>query len=211
MLRGHIDNITSTGCIEGWAFDTSRPTRPLAISVVHDEIEIASGLANLYRGDLVDAGCGVGWCAYSLKADQSPLKLRKGRVSLRNRDSGEEISSTINLPFKEVGQTPMSSVSNVVALDPTLISEISQLNGCAPIFAEFIRRYGVEPFVRTAYAYILGRTADPSGLANYAGGIRKGIVTPLGLLVILWEGSEFRKGARQLPAPNSQAFPFFWD
>ena len=58
MLSGYIDGVTSSGYIEGWAYDTHCPSRPLALSIREERHELANGVANRYRADLVDAGIG---------------------------------------------------------------------------------------------------------------------------------------------------------
>jgi hypothetical protein len=67
---------------------------------------------------------------------------------------------------------------------------------------------GVEAFVRAAYAYVLGRPADASGLASYGELLRKSTLTPLQLLTTLTDCDEFRSRPRLLAAPITTAFPF---
>jgi hypothetical protein len=89
-----------------------------------------------------------------------------------------------------------------------VIHGIWQLRQCDGLFNEFIRQHGLETFLSVAYAYVLGRPADESGLALYSRLIREAALTPVGVLAALEDSAEFRSRSRQLAAPNSPTFPF---
>jgi hypothetical protein len=71
-----------------------------------------------------------------------------------------------------------------------------------------IKARGVEAFIRAAYVYVLGRPADPSGMAAYAGMIARGELTPFGMVKALSESEEFRAAPRLLAAPMERGFIF---
>jgi hypothetical protein len=102
----------------------------------------------------------------------------------------------------------LATVADVVAADPTVLASISQLGGCEEVFARYLATHGVDAFVRAAYLYVLGRTADASSLETYGSMIRKSSLSALRLLEILSDNDEFRSRTRLLAAPNTSGFPF---
>jgi hypothetical protein len=212
MLVGHLDSITSSKFVEGWAYDTDAPVSPLTISLVNNKgDEIGWGLAHLFREDLAASGHGCGWCAFRVRTESSITKLRKSALVLAERTTRKPITVTSSISFNEDSDAPLSSVTDITACDPTMINSVSQLLGCDELFNGFIRARGVNAFVRATYVYILGRPADPNGLDLYAGLIRSGAIKPFRLLEILSDSEEFHAKPRLLGAPNMPGFPFKCD
>ncbi len=56
-IRGHIDS-TGGGVVAGWIADATG--RPVAVTLLIDDIVVASGTAGLFRQDLLDVGIGTG-------------------------------------------------------------------------------------------------------------------------------------------------------
>ena len=208
MLRGHIDVVTSSGYIDGWAFDRDEPTRPLTVSILAKGQQVAHGVANRYRPDLVDAGIGTGWCAFRLRASGSMSRLSRSRLSLSLFPGNEEIFQTNAPNISEDNDLHLKSVRELVSSDPTLVDSIGQLRGCNFIFSKLIDSNGIEVFIRAAYIYVLNRPADPSGLVHYDEMIRSGKITPFGLLEALGDSDEFRSAPRSLTAPTQPGFIF---
>jgi hypothetical protein len=209
MLHGYIDVVTSSGYVDGWAWDTDQPYYPLIVALIdHRGNEIAWGSAHRYRGDLVTAKCGVGWCAFRLRLMAMVDSILNVSLTLMNRTSNEEIYRAESIPFVEAEEAAIVSIEDVCRFDPTALDTIDQLRGCEDIFAAFIRRYGVDVFIRTAYVYVLGRPADVSGRSRYARLLRQASITPFSLLLILSESDEFRSRPRLLSPPNQSGFPF---
>jgi hypothetical protein len=209
MLKGYIDGIASSGYIEGWAFEEDTPLEPLTIAVLDAKNhEVAWGLAHRHREDLSTAGLAAGWCAFRIRTLASVSRLRNQELTLIERASRTRICCRSFIPYVEDWDAAFSAISEVVADDPTTIRSISQLNGCDLIFAQFLKRHGINAFVRAAYVYVLGRPADASGLVTYGAMIRKNVLSPFHLLVTLSDSEEFVSRARLLSAPNTSAFPF---
>jgi hypothetical protein len=209
VLKGYIDGITSSGYIEGWAFNAATPLDPLPVSILDDsDREIAWGLAHHYREDLSAAGCAAGWCAFRVKATGSVSRLKKQPLTLAARSMQTKILRRFPVPYTEDWNTGLSNVAEIVASDPTTITSIFQLKGCELIFGDFMKTRGVDAFIRAAYVYALGRPADTSGLASYGQMIRRNTLTPFHLLELLTNSDEFRSRLRLLAAPNSMGFPF---
>ncbi len=209
MLAGHIDTITSPGFVEGWAYDRSAPARPLTVSVLDPAgQEIAWGLAHRYREDLALAQIGTGWCAFQLRVAGPVSRLRKLALSLLDRASQTEIHRAGPALFAEDSERLLSNVGDVTRADPTVIGAVEQLRGCTGLFERFIQQRGEDMFVRTAYVYVLGRSADTAGLELYGGLLRNAKLTPYNLLGTLYNSNEFRSRPRLLGAPNTPAFPF---
>jgi hypothetical protein len=209
MLRGHLDTLVSSGLFEGWAYDTGAPAEPLLVAIKDDQgLEVACGFAHRYRDDLVAANCGIGWCAFQLRTSESVSRLRRIPLLLIEKTSDQTIFAVRTIKYVEGFDERATSVEEVTALDPTVISSVDQLNGCGTIFDAFIKARGVDAFVRAAYVYVLGRSADAEGLALYGKLIRQALLSPYVMLRTLAESSEFRSRPRSLVAPNMLGFPF---
>lgn len=209
MLAGHIDSVTSSGYIEGWAFDRAAPARPLLVAVRDDGgEEVAWGLAHRYREDLVTAQCGIGWCAFQLRAAVSVARLRRCAVVLACRATGQQIHRADPAAYLENSEPLLNGIAALTESDPTLLSAVEQLRGCEAMFAAFVKEHGVDAFVRAAYLYVLARPYDASGRALYGRLLHNGLMTPYNLLRALYDSDEFRSRPRLLSAPNTAAFPF---
>jgi len=208
MFRGHIDSVTSLGFVEGWAVDQTQPTRMLEVAIRVDGEVVARGFALLFREDLMNAGCGLGWCAFRLRLDVPVERVREALVELIDHASGIVIFSRQELPLIEDGEVPASSIKILVEGDPTIIKGLWQLRQCEHMLMDFIRRHGVETFIDAAYAYVLGRAADHAGRLQYTRCIRQASLSPVGVLEVLGDIDEFRSKVRQLASPKSPAFPF---
>jgi hypothetical protein len=208
VLRGHLDNVTSLGYIEGWALDTEAPTRIVEVSVVAGGVEIAWGLAHRFREDLMTAGLGLGWCAFRVRLGVPLEEIQASPVRLLERGEGTALFDLERIPTIEDEEPRVETMEALAFTDPTVIHGIWQLRQCDGLFNEFIRQHGLETFLSVAYAYVLGRPADESGLALYSRLIREAALTPVGVLAALEDSDEFRSRSRQLAAPNSPTFPF---
>lgn len=209
MIRGHLDALTPGGFAEGWAFDDAAPDAVLMVRLLGpDAAELARGLANLHRGDLAEVGFRHGWCAFRLRLARPTEALRGARLALCDAATGAEIHATDAWRIREAAEPDGATVESVVAQDPTVLRSIRQLEGCSGIFAGFLARHGIPAFIRTAYAYVLGRPADAAGLASYERMLRNGALTPFGLLLLLADSGEFREAPRQLAAPVDAGFVF---
>ncbi|MGA2044380.1 MAG: DUF4214 domain-containing protein [Roseiarcus sp.] len=211
MVRGHIDALLSSGYVEGWALDTNAPATSLPIAILEEpNVVLASGLANLFREDLVDAGCGVGWCAFRFRI-AAPEKLRRTMLTLVDLKSRAIIGRHDPVAFLYASEPDAGTIAHVIADDPTMIRSIEELRGCDVLFRNLILRGGVDAFVRAAYVYVLSRPADSDGLGHYGRQLRAGAMTPFNLLRALAASDEFRARPRQLVAPSSAAFPLGCD
>ncbi len=208
MLRGHLDVVTSSGFIDGWAYDTQSPAKPLALCVHADGEEVARGLANCFRADLMEASIGTGWCAFRFRAAGSAGRLRRATLTLAELPWNTPLALTGTPRLVEDTDLPLTVLDEIARSDPTQITSIEQLRGCTEIFTTLIKAAGVEAFVRAAYIYALGRPADPTGLRLYGGLIGGGELSPFGLLQALCDGDEFRAASRILIAPTEPGFIF---
>ncbi len=208
MLRGHLDNITSLGFIEGWALDPDVPAKPVEVSVLQGGVEIAWGLAHRFRPDLLSAGFGLGWCAFRLRTKLPLDEVQAQPLRLVERGSGATLFEVERISDIEDAVPPAATMEGLTRADPTVIGGVWQLGLCNDLFLQFIRQHGLETFLGVAYAYVLGRPADESGLTIYSRSIRQASLTPVGVLLALEDSDEFRGRPRQLAAPNSATFPF---
>jgi hypothetical protein len=209
MIRGHLDALTPAGFAEGWAYDDATPDGVLTVRVQDPAgEELGLGFANLFRGDLAEVGFRHGWCAFRLRLSRPTEALRGARLSLHEATSGAQIHATDAWRIREAAEPTGTAVEAVVAQDPTVLRSVQQLQGCADLFARFVARHGQTEFIRTAYAYVLGRPADAAGLASYERMLRIGALTPFGLLLLLADSVEFREQPRLLASPADPGFVF---
>jgi hypothetical protein len=209
MISGRLEKLFSGGYVEGWAFDSQAPERPLVIDVrTGAGGVIAQGLANLFRDDLADRGEGLGWCAFRLRLAKPAAEFMRHPLALHDKDSGFRIDFAAEIPFIDGDVLTGNLGWNVAGSDPFVIGSISQLRACEDQFARFVRTKGVNAFVRAAYIYALGRLADPESLAIHGDMMRNGRLAPFRLLKMIADTKEFRSRPRELAAPNAPGFPF---
>jgi hypothetical protein len=206
---GYIDAVTSSGWAEGWAFDEQRPGAPLIVAVQDAHgAEIALGPAQLYRRDLAETGHSYGWCAFRLRLTKPVSQIRAAPVQLIAKISRERMFGPEVPRYRETPDDAVETVADLIAADPTVIASLDQIDGCNELFDAFIMARGVEGFVRAAYVYVLGRSIDGDGLANYTRLLRQKRLTPYALLWTLADSEEFRSRPRSLMAPTAAGFPF---
>ncbi|SHI73264.1 hypothetical protein SAMN02745194_00971 [Roseomonas rosea] len=209
MIRGHLDALTAAGFVEGWAFDTEAPGRPLKLRVLDPEgQELALGYAHLFRADLAHVNFGHGWCAFRLRLGRPVAEVAEIPVSLQSADTGDEIQAARILKLRDGAEPRGDTLARVVAGDPRVATSIDQLRGYGPVLQDFMARRGITEFIRTAYLYVLGRPADEDGIRSYAPLLGIGALTPFGLLAVLAASEEFRSRPRSLTAPNTPGFVF---
>ena len=209
MIRGRLETLYSQGFLEGWAYNTDRPLRPLVVEVRDaDGQSIALGYAHLYRELLARAKHAGGWCGFRLRTARAAKILRKVELGLYDTASGARIYYTEDVAFAD-GWTPEFDGGELgLTFDPFAIDRIEQLAGVADIFDAYVRSRGAAAFVATAYVYTLGRVADAEAVALYGKMLRERSLTPFGLIELLADGKEFKFRPRQPAAPIAPSFPF---
>jgi hypothetical protein len=209
MYLGHIDAVTIGGNIYGWACAAQPTPQPVTVTVYTMEgVEVAWGLAHLFREDLVAAKVGYGWCAFQLRAKTSAWKFGCRDLILAERTRGVVIAKLKDVPFRPDEDTTVTDIATLSMTDPTMLSGLHQLEGCDDLFRRYILKFGIEPFICAAYVYVLGRAVDESGLATYGRLLRRRKMLPMELLRALFESEEFTSRSRFLVAPNMPGFPF---
>ncbi len=209
MLRGYLDAITSSGHIEGWAYDTEAPFAGLHVSVLADDGRcLGQGIAGGFREDLMAAGIAGGWCAFRIRLSSSTTGVRAFDLMRLAGKSGAELIARQSVPYVVREEEPIQTVSELIDADPTRITSLHQLSGCDFLFKQFVKANGSEAFVRTAYMYLLARSADPPGLLAYKRYMESKGVTPYGVLLAISDSEEYRSKERRHLAPTASAFPF---
>lgn len=208
MLRGYLDVVTSSGHIEGWAYDSEDPLAAVRVRIIaDDDHELGVGTAHGYREDLAAAGHAAGWCAFRIRLKESTGVRTFGLVVV-DHEGGEVILHRQAVPYAVREETPIGSLSELLASDPTLIDSLEQLRGCNPLFERFIKTKGPAAFVGAVYVYLLGRPADGTGLNAYQTHLRSKRVSPYELLRTIADSDEYRSCPRHHWAPTAPAFPF---
>jgi hypothetical protein len=209
MKSGRLERLFSEGYVEGWAFDQQSPHRPLVVDIrAGEKTVVAQGLANIYREDLENERLGLGWCAFRLRLTEPATELIRDQLTLYDNVSGLRMNVSTTMLYVLGNPYVGSHPENVATFDPFVTARISQLRACEDLFAHCLRSRGAAVFVRTAYIYMLGRSADLESLAIHTEMVAKGSLTPLRLLEVIAETTEYRAGLRELAAPNAPGFPF---
>jgi hypothetical protein len=200
--------VTSSGHIEGWAYDSEDALGAVRIRIIaDDDRELGVGNAHSYREDLAEAGHAAGWCAFRIRLAES-IGVRTFGLVVAGRDGREFVLRRQPVPYAVHEEIPIRSMPELFASDPTLIDSLALLRGCNPLFEQFIKANGVSAFVGAAYVYLLGRPADSSGLGAYQTHLRSKRVSPFELLMTIADSDEYRSRPRYHWAPTAPAFPF---
>jgi hypothetical protein len=208
-LRGALDGVCHSGYVQGWAYDTRSPLRPLCVMVLDQRRrEVARGLAGGYRKDLAYEGHAAGWCALRLRLHEEPGKLAWQRLTLVRAPSRERIFRSESIPYLVTDTIQEAGLAGLVAADPTLIQSLDQLRACEALFDEYIEARGAEAFVRAAYRYLLSRPVDANGLTSSMKHLRARMLSPFGLMQTIADSEEYRSRPRPHCAPIMAAFPF---
>lgn len=88
MLSGRVDDMKH-GKISGWAFNEEQPSEHLLIRVMRGPQVIASGVANMMRRDLPDAGVGDGDHAFAIDMPSNVTSLLELMVIAQSQKAGE--------------------------------------------------------------------------------------------------------------------------
>jgi hypothetical protein len=141
-----------------------------------------------------------------IDAGQSPRRCRE--LTLADRRTFARISRRAAVPYVRDAGTRIRSIAQLADTDPSVIRSLEELEGCAELFGRFIAARGAEAFVRTAYVYLLGRTADKPGLNAYARLLRSTGISAFALLKTIADSEEYRSRPRRHTAPTMPGFPF---
>jgi hypothetical protein len=90
MLSGRVDDVQH-GKVSGWAFNDEQPSEHLLIRVMRGPQVIASGVANITRRDLPDAGVGDGDHAFSIDLPPNVTSSLELVVVAQSQKAGEII------------------------------------------------------------------------------------------------------------------------
>jgi hypothetical protein len=208
MPRGHIDWVDRCGLIVGWAHDETRPFDAMLVSIVDlEDVEIAAGLAHLYRQDLAKEGFARGWCHFRLRSQEPIEVVRHQPLRLVDKTTNKVLYGPHVANYLETNEPSFDNVEQLIAGDPTVLQSSEPLEACEADLKSFAATQGVEAFARTAHIYVLGRV-DHQALALHKQLVSEGRLSPATLIRLLADSSEFRTSGRRLAAPNSPDFPF---
>ncbi len=88
MLSGRVDEMQH-GKIFGWAFNDEQPSEHLVIRVMRGAQVIASGVANITRPDLPDAGVGDGDHAFKIDIPPNITSFQGLMIIAQSQKAGE--------------------------------------------------------------------------------------------------------------------------
>jgi hypothetical protein len=88
MLTGRVDELKK-GKLYGWAFNTENPAEHLVIRIMLGTQVIASGVANLLRPDLPDAGIGEGDHAFEVMVPANVSSFQGLMIIAQSARAGE--------------------------------------------------------------------------------------------------------------------------
>jgi hypothetical protein len=88
MLIGRVDELQN-GKIFGWAYNPDNPSEHVVIRVSHGTQVVASGVANIVRPDLPDAGIGDGDHAFAIPVPPNISSFHGLTIMAQSQKSGE--------------------------------------------------------------------------------------------------------------------------
>lgn len=208
MATGKLTILRGPATVEGWAFNPKKPATPLRIAVVQSGRILGISIANMYSSEIQEQGAPNAWCAFNVAISAPFRPQAQAGLSLTNYDTNRVLDHVNDLPRQRALLSEYISVEQIIRDDPTNLTDIDTLASYTDLFASFIQSEGEEKFVAAAYAYVLGRAADQTGLDNYTEKLRKKELGPFALLKILANSQEFASRTRFLASPASDGFPF---
>lgn len=81
-FQGFFDGLVGRR-VEGWVYRPDQPGVPVPVVIAVDGVDVAEGVADRYRADLAQAGCGTGHCAFSIELPPQVLDGRTHEVMAR--------------------------------------------------------------------------------------------------------------------------------
>ncbi len=79
LIKGHFDSISGL-YVAGWAFNEEKPDERLKVSVVVDGSEVAHGVADQFRQDLLDAKIGDGKHSFVISLPESIIDEKEHEI-----------------------------------------------------------------------------------------------------------------------------------
>ena len=205
-LVGHLDALLTSGYIEGWICDRTDPGANPEVRVVAGTATIARGFACRFRRDLMEAGLSWGWNSFRLRLAKQPPPAPT-QPSLR-LFSGMALVWSGPVRWVHDQDHQYTSVAHLISGDPTQVRDPAMLQGLRNYLKQVHASLGAEAFVRRCYLAILGRAADPSGMAGYTQALATGRAEPFDIVAGLMNSVEFRNRSNGLHPPVLPSFPF---
>lgn len=88
MLTGRVDELQHNK-VWGWAFNSEQPDEQLVIRIMRGPKVVASGVANLFRKDLPDAGIGDGHHAFGIEVPPEISTFSGLMIIAQSQKAGE--------------------------------------------------------------------------------------------------------------------------
>jgi tetratricopeptide (TPR) repeat protein len=131
--------------------------------------------------------------------------LPSSTITLCELNSGKLLAEVPFQSLKTGKKTSLSPKSPVDVLDQPDFSAIYNPD----LINKFIRRFGLEFFLETAYAYILERRSERDGFANLLTALKIGEQTPRSILLSMYRSDERKaKGGFLGPYIGEPGYPF---
>lgn len=90
MIYGRVDELRN-GKALGWAYDSDNPDGHLNVSIRRGRDVIASGIADVYRSDLPDAGVGAGDHAFEILLPSNIVSFQGLTFAASSENAGETL------------------------------------------------------------------------------------------------------------------------
>ncbi|SNR86912.1 Glycosyltransferase, GT2 family [Azospirillum sp. RU38E] len=113
--HGNIDQVQGS-VIKGWCWQPGEPSRHLRVSALVDGVVAAQTIANEERGDLVEAGIGIGDHAFTLEMPYGLLDGRKRQVEITAEGIGRLHNSPVS--FCSTDQGPNQLLARLIDAIP---------------------------------------------------------------------------------------------
>lgn len=116
-LRGQVDKVNGGFKVEGWAQDLANPDFPVMLEVLHDGMLLGEVLACEFRPDLLKAGIGRGYSAFTFV---SPVRLTAemhAGLAVRRKSDGASLGINPEIAKAAASAMAMPVVAAVAAAE----------------------------------------------------------------------------------------------
>lgn len=138
ILQGRIEKISHTE-IEGWAWDSHSPDKHIRLQLIEGSNRLSEVVADRFRSDLVQLGCGDGRHGFSIALDDGLLSEGRHILSLKCADTGA------TLPGSPIVADRQRAVEPAYHIEPTPVAREEGTRWSAPQVGQSTRelsKYG---------------------------------------------------------------------
>lgn len=207
MRKCFIDAATTQG-LKGWAVG-SRQDAPCRLRIESDGRTLARGIARGFRRDLLEAGIGHGYYAFTIRFE-TPLPQTDYIFSVFEQDVPGILPGNCQDVFtltEEPPAEPMRVEELLEQIDRWTDPDLLRHTGLLRLDAN-MAAMGVARFVDVTFKYLLARWPDAPAAERYARALQDGDLSPDAFFHALLQSEERGHVHQPLASPYDSQFPY---